>query len=66
VITPAAMLPLPPAAVLHHHRLAETILQLLCEQARGRVRHPARGIGHDQLDGFAGILRLRERPPWQK
>ena len=50
-------------AILHHHGLADAVLQLLRQQARGRVRHAARRIGHDELDGLAGILRLAARRP---
>ena len=52
-------------AVLHHHRLADAILQALRQQARGGVRHAARRVGHDELDGLARIRRLAVRRPRQ-
>jgi hypothetical protein len=46
------------AAVLHHHRLAEAVAQLVGDDARDGVAARARGEGHDQADLLAreGVL----------
>ena len=48
--------------VLHHHRLAEGLLQLLSDRAAGQVRGAAGAVGHHQAQRFGRIVlcvRLR-------
>jgi hypothetical protein len=41
--------------VLHHHRLADPLLQMLADDARHRVRQPARCVGNDKADGLVRV-----------
>ena len=50
-------------AILHHHRLADAILQSQADETRDRVGHASRRIGHDEANALRGIRRLGGRWP---
>ena len=45
--------------VVHHHRLAECLAQFLSNRTRQNIRGTARGLRHDEADGFGGIALSR-------